>query len=275
MYKYLIVACLIVVVYYCFIHQKDVEGMASIKRRKKPFRKALTKRVKKSSSKSKKSSSKAKKVVVAKPQVKPFSEQEVRTEAKVGVMAEGEDSVVAEGDNVIVEGEGSEYIDKILSTEIAEITNMKTDITKSISVADINSITSKSGLDANAFNFKTMTDLDTAKFSAGKLLDLLSLFKNLGIDDKTANQTIKDLLGLSMTDETFKDVLVRSNIPAIYHSRFLVKFTEILKPIKLLTFTKEPALDDIPNKVMLNVSQVFPRGNSMIYVLLLQNYWEI
>ncbi len=256
MYKYLILASLIVAVYYCLIHQKDIEGMASTKGKKKASKKLSTKSSKKS--KSKKSSTKAKKVIVVKPQVvspkveskqevKPFSEQEVRTEAEVGIKTEGETN---------------EYIDKILSTEIAEITNMKTDITKSIAVADINSITNKAGLDVNAFNFKTMTDLDTAKFSAGKLLDLLALFKNLGIDNKTANQTIKDLLGLSMNEETFKDVLVRGNIPAIYHSRFLVKFTEILKPIKLLTFTKEPALDDIPNKVMLNVSQVFPRGES-------------
>jgi len=256
MYKYLILISLIAVVYYCFIHQKDVEGMASIKR-KKPTKKTSKKTsIKKTSSKKAPAKKVTPKVAPkAKEEVKAFSEAEVRTEAEV----HGE-GVHSESETVYTKEDAQ--TDKILGTEIPQITNTKNEISKAISVADINTVVTKSGLDVSTFNFKTIADIDTAKFSATKLLDLLTLFKNMKIDDKTGNETIKDLLGLSMSDETFKDILVRNKVPASYQKRFLVKFTEILKPIKLLTFTKEAALDDIPNKVMLNISQVFPRGDS-------------
>lgn len=137
--------------------------------------------------------------------------------------------------------------------------NNQNKISKATSLQQINSLLSKDGIDSKVFDYKTMTDIDLAKFSAIKLITLKNILKGAS----NLSNTLNSLLGLDLNDNSFKIILTNANIQESKQLNMLNNFITELKQILQITIAKEPSLDDVPKNIISNARKVFPIGTAL------------
>ena len=132
-------------------------------------------------------------------------------------------------------------------------------ISKSSSLKEINSLLLKGNIDPFIFDYTTMSDINLAKFSAIKLVDLINI---LGKSAQASN-TLNSLLGLDLGKNSFNVILTNANIEDSAKPDILNNLYTQLKSIAKINVTKEFTLEDIPRNVIIDANKVFPLGTTM------------
>ena len=117
----------------------------------------------------------------------------------------------------------------------------------------------KANIDPFIFDYTTMNDINLAKFSAIKLVDLINI---LGKSAQASN-TLNSLLGLDLGKDSFNVILSNANIEDSAKPDILNNLYTQLKSIAKINVTKEFALLDIPRNVIIDANKVFPLGTTM------------
>jgi hypothetical protein len=151
-------------------------------------------------------------------------------------------------------------ISKLLNIDDGSTKEIKDRILKSNTISNINQHLASVGIDNQIFDLNSLNDLETAKFSAIKLVDLNKLFTNFNVPKPLANSSIKNVLGLAQSKDSFRIVLSRGNISNRYHQRVFGKIIEIIKPIKTIRIEDNINLDSIPSEAIKYLTPIFPVG---------------
>lgn len=131
-------------------------------------------------------------------------------------------------------------------------------IINSTSISNINNYLVSNGIDINTFNLNSVNDLETVKNYAINLNDLNNLFTNFNISKSLLNSTIKNVLGLIQSKESFRIILSKGGIINKYHQIVFDKMIEIIRTIKAIKIDNNINLDSYPSETIKYLTVIFP-----------------
>ena len=135
--------------------------------------------------------------------------------------------------------------------------DIKENILNLTSISNINNYLVSNGIDINTFNLNLVNDLETVKIYAIKLMDLNKLFTNFNVNNSLINNTIKNVLGLIQSKESFRIILSKRNILNKYHQLVFNKIIEIIKTIKTIKIDENINLDSYPSETIKYLTVIF------------------
>lgn len=153
-----------------------------------------------------------------------------------------------------------EYVQNNIN-ELLNIDNTKDineNILKSTSISNINNYLVSNGIDINTFDLNSVNDLETVKNYAIKLNDLNKLFTNFNVSKSLINISIKNVLGLIESKESFRIILSKGGILNKYHQIVFDKIIEIIRTIKTIKIDENINLDSYPMETIKYLTVIFP-----------------
>jgi len=146
-------------------------------------------------------------------------------------------------------------INKLLNIDNSK--DIKESILNLTTISNINNYLVSNGIDINTFNLNSINDLETVKIYAIKLTDLNKLFTNFDVHESLINSTIKNVLGLMQSKDSFRIILSKGGILNKYHQIVFDKIIEIIKPIKTIKIDENINLDSCPMETIKYLTVIF------------------
>lgn len=147
-------------------------------------------------------------------------------------------------------------INKLLNIDNSK--DIKENILNLTSISNINNYLVSNGIDTNTFNLNSVNDLETVKIYAIKLNDLNKLFTNFNVSESLINSTIKNVLGLIQSKDSFRIILSKGGILYKYHQIVFDKIIEIIRTIKTIKIDENINLDSYPIETIKYLTVIFP-----------------
>ena len=150
-----------------------------------------------------------------------------------------------------------------VQTNINELLNInnskdnKESILNLTTISNINNYLVSNGIDINTFNLNSVDDLETVKIYAIKLNDLNKLFTNFNVHESLINSTIKNVLGLMQSKDSFRIILSKGGILNKYHQIVFDKIIEIIRTIKTIKIDENINLDSYPIETIKYLTDIF------------------